>query len=309
MTLTATTMRRGLDHDWFKFRPLSHSPVLMLPSGKSLAVMVTVVIQKFRIEHPAPFAVPGGLDRPYPDLGNYSQRASGQSAALWRTMDAIESAGVPASFVVEREALIDIRDCLPVLGNDKHSIIAGGDHATAVHSDAMSEIAESEIIEASTKELSDVIGRTVLGWRSPYCAQSSRTMDLLAAHGLSYIGDFSNDDRPYWLNTARGNLLSLPMNHFYSDLHFMISCRQSVEDYGAATLNAAAVLAKEGSMNPAVLSLVVHPWVMGAPGRISTFSELLKQLKGRADVLFLNSDDIYARCSSSPQSGVGVAYE
>jgi len=283
---------RRLDHEWFDFRTAGQARV---PAADCrLIVSPVVVLQHFPLDAKAPFAVPGALDRPYPDLGNYTQRESGLGHALWRLTDEIEAAGIPASFVVERQALPWLADVAGILGDARHCVVAGGEHAVRLHTPDMDRDTERRIVADCLRDIGARFGRAVAGWRSPYCSQSPATMELLAEAGVRYVGDFANDDRPFEICVAGRTLTAMPMNHFYSDLHFIHACRQPVDDYVQATLRAAEWLAAERLPAPAVLSLVFHPWIMGATHRVSAFASLLRSLRDMPGVRFMNSDQICA---------------
>ena len=285
---------RRLDHDWFAFRTAGQARVPAVDC--KLIVSLVVVLQHFPIDAKAPFAVPGALDRPYPDLGNYTQRESGLGHALWRLTDEIEAVGVPASFVIERQALPWLADIQTILSDSRHCLVAGGEHAVRLHTKEMDRDTERRIIADCLRDVGTRFGRPVAGWRSPYGSQSPATLELLAEAGVRYVGDFSNDDRPFGILAGGRPLLAIPMNHFYSDLHFIHACRQHVEDYTQATVRAAEWLAEEGLAAPSVLSLAVHPWIMGATHRVSAFAALLRSLLAMRGVQFMNSDQI---CVSS----------
>jgi len=283
---------RRLDHDWFAFRTAGQARV---PAADCrLVVSLVVVLQHFPLDAKPPFAVPGALDRPYPDFGNYTQRESGLGHALWRLTDEIEACGVPASFVVERQALPWLEDVQAVLRDPRHCLVAGGEHAVRLHTKEMDRDTERRIIADCLRDVGARFGRPVAGWRSPYGSQSPATLELLAEAGVRYVGDFANDDRPFGIVAGGRPLVAVPMNHFYSDLHFIHACRQHVDDYAQATLRAAEWLAAEAQPAPSVLSLVVHPWIMGATHRVSAFASLLRSLQALPGVRFMNSDQICA---------------
>lgn len=283
---------RSLDHSWFPFRTTAEATVPRSEAACKLVVSLVLVLQHFPIEAKSPFPLPGAPDRPYPDLGNFTQRESGLGHALWRLIDEIESRKIPASFVVERQALPYLADVADVLCDPRHCLVAGGEHAVRVHTRDMDRDVERSIIADCLRDIQASLGRRVQGWRSPYCSQSSATMDLLAEAGVRYVGDFANDDRPFEIHTENAPLVAIPMNHFYSDLHFIHGCRQNMVEYADATIAAAKWLAAEDRSAPAVLSLVVHPWIMGVTHRVAAFSAMLDALKAMPDVRFMNSDEI-----------------
>jgi peptidoglycan/xylan/chitin deacetylase (PgdA/CDA1 family) len=283
-----------LDHDWYDFRTLHDPAPLSLPTGKRLAVILTIVVQHYRLDARPPFPLPGSLDRPPPDFGNFTQRQVGQSEGLWRLVEAAGMYGIPVSFVVEAEAVPLIDDVRSVLERPAHCVVAGGAHAVRLHTNAMSENEERTIIVESLRTLQSAYSRQIVGWRSPYCSQSGRTLDLLAACGVRYVCDFANDDRPYALRTAHGPLTAVPMSHFYSDLYLIHQCRQRHDEFVDANLRAVDCLAKEADRRDGacVLPIVLHPWISGTPHRIRAIEELLHTLHRRSDVAFLTADGI-----------------
>jgi allantoinase len=282
---------RNLDHHWFPFRTTAEATV---PAKDcKLVVSLVIVLQHFTIDARAPFPLSGAPDRPYPDFGNFTQRESGLGHALWRLTDAIDALAIPASFVVERLALPYLADVKEVLQHLRHCIVAGGEHAVCVHTRDMGRDIERRVIADCLQGIEAYLDRKAQGWRSPYCSQSPVTLELLAEAGLRYVGDFANDDRPFKIVTESNSLIAVPMNHFYSDLHFIHGCRQSVNDYAQATISAAEALVMENHATPAVLSLVIHPWIMGVTHRAAPFSTMLATLQAIPGVQFMNSDEIY----------------
>lgn len=281
---------RKLDHDWFPYRTSFEATVPVAEC--SLIISLVVVLQHFPIDAKTAFPLPGALDRPYPDIGNYTQREAGLGHALWRLTDEIERHGVPTSFVVERQALPWLRDVDEVLRDPRHCVVGGGEHAARVHTGEMVRDTERQIIADCLGDIEAAFGRKVQGWRSPYCSQSPATIALLAEAGLRYIGDFANDDRPFEICAVGRSLVAVPMNHFYSDLHFIHTCRQSVNEYARAMIRAAEWLAAERQQAPSVLSLVIHPWIMGVSHRVAAFAELLTTLQAIPGIQFMNSDEI-----------------
>lgn len=291
-----TSLRRGLDHAWFPFRPLSGPASLALKPGKTLAVTLVVPVQHYPLNAKPPFAIPGGLERPYPDIGTYSQREVGHTDGLWRIADLADALSIPLSLVVERQALYKSPDLKAIVSNPRHAVVAGGEHAVHMHTSAMDPSVEAGLISHCLAELGQAAGRPIQGWRSPYCSQSPDTLRLLANAGVRYVGDFANDDRPFTIDTGAGPIWSVPMNHYYSDLHFIQQCRQPVQDYVDCTLSAVSLLQREGGASPAVLSLVVHPWLMGVTHRIAALKSMLATIAANPGVQVLNTDQVFDAC-------------
>lgn len=297
-TVETAERRSSLDHEMFPFRTLRDSVPFALPDGARVGFALTIVLQRFHVGAKPAFPVPGMLDRPYPDLGNAAQREVGLRSGLWRILDAIEDTGIRASFVVELDALDQIADAVDALKNPRHSVVAGGQHAAQLHTDALDPAAERAIIAKCRNGLQDALGREVRGWRSPFCSQSRTTLDLLAEAGFTYCGDFQNDDRPYSISTKTSPLTALPMHHFSSDLHNLFVMKQPTDSYFGGFCDGARWLVAQGRKQPEIiLPLVVHPWVTGAPHRIRSFRRALQEITAMPGVVSLDADSIAQSCT------------
>lgn len=299
-TVETAEHRSSLDHELFPFRTLRDSAPFALPDGARVGFALTIVLQRFHVAAKPAFAVPGMLDRPYPDLGNAAQREVGLRSGLWRILEAIEDARIRATFVVELDALDVMPDAFEALKNPRHSVVAGGQHAVQLHTDALEPAAERAIIADCRKGLQDALGRDVGGWRSPYCSQSRATLDLLAEAGFTFCGDFQNDDRPYSVKTKTSPLTALPMHHFSSDLHNLFVMKQPVESYFKGFSEGARWLVAQGRKQPEIiLPLVVHPWITGAPHRIRSFRQALQEITAMPGLVSLDADSIVQNYAQS----------
>jgi allantoinase len=281
----------ALDHDLFAFRKLDDPAPLLLPGGATLGVLLVLMVEAYPLRAPPPFPVPGALDRPYPDVGNWSQRQVGQLEGLWRLLDLIAETGINASFVVQQMALERLGGTVRDLAGAGHAILAGGEHATRLHHDGMTEDEERAIIRGSLDALEEATGRRPQGWRSPHCAQSSRTLRLLAEEGLTHLGDLNNDERPYVISTPAGGLVSLPIPQVTSDLHAMVQHRQDVGEFVSGIRHGAAWLAREAAPGrERLLPVVLHPWIAGVPHRIGAFAGLLRDLTKQPGLAFVTTE-------------------
>jgi len=289
-----TRSERGLDHDLFEFRTLRDAAEFNLPDGGSVAVAICLVLQDFSLAGQPPFPVPGALSRPYPDIGNFSQRQVGTTDGLWRLVDAIERQAVCVSFVAEQAVLPKITEVHPVMRDERHAVVASGRDATSLITPATLPEVEAAIVRDGISSVQEVLGRTPIGWRSPYCSQSPQTVELLAEAGIRYTGDFSNDDRPYRIRTSSGPLLAMPMNHFFSDLNLIHTCRQTETEFFETLLRAARWLAAESTpAAPRVLPVVLHPWLSGTPHRIGMFESWLAKIGEMSEVRFVSTDALF----------------
>ena len=66
---------------------------------------------------------------------------------------------------------------------------------------------------------------------SPAYSESFNTPDLVAQIGCKYICDWSNDEMPYKMNTAFGNLIAMPVSQEISDRQIIINYHQTEDSF------------------------------------------------------------------------------
>jgi hypothetical protein len=102
------------------------------------------------------------------------------------------------------------------------------------------------------------------------------TLDLLAARGVEYVGDWQNDDMPYAMSTNAGQLYSMPMSHELDDQTVQLQYQHSETSFAEQVEDAMTVVYDESSAcNGRIVSLVIHPWMSGQPHRIRALRRAL----------------------------------
>lgn len=286
-------MKALLDHEWFEFRSLPEIVDWTLPGKARIALLPVLMIQSFPLTERSPYPVPGGLDRPYPDFGNWTQRQVGLRDGLWRFLDLIDEIDIPVTFVVDALALSQFPELVSLVRTTRHAVVAGGEHAVRLHGPQLTLDEERTIIGRTLAAIEETIGRRPMGWRSPYGAHSPRTLALLAQAGLHYFCDFANDDRPYEVFAAQKSLNCVPMNYFMGDIHSIGVAKHSTSDYVLAMGKGVDWLLNNTLPNsPCVFPLLLHPWLAGVPHRFDAIARLLRSYAVREGVRIMNSDEI-----------------
>lgn len=295
------------DQDRFSFRALPPQgpahPAARLTVAGDVALHLAIGLEAFPLGVKPPFAVPGMLDRPYPDLANWSQRKTALREGLARLEDLIESTGIAVSLVVQSDALDELGAFGALLGSARVSIVAGGANAAALHSAFPDAATEAEAVAGVLGRLRDRLGVAVRAWRSPSGVQSPRTFDILAAQSVEAVLDLNNDELPFEIRTAAGPLVALPWQHFSSDLHCLLVCKQPLDDYLYDLTQGLAWLSREArTAGPRIMTLPLHPWIIGAPHRFRAFATALRAWAATPGVTFVNAEMLLAA-----RSGTGGA--
>lgn len=268
---------KGLDHDRFDSRYLRDLPKANWPDGQRLKIWATVHLEHFPMDMPAkPFVPPGGMDRPYPSVWDFSTRDYGNRVGIFRLFKVLDRHGVKAtaamnSAVAERYPFL----LEEILRRDWEVAAAGTDMGQLFHGerDPADEAAQIARSFATLRRLS---GQAVTGWHSPAHSQSAATPDLVAGQGAKYIADWINDDMPYAFRTKAGDLTQMPLSWDLSDHKILHSQNMAVADY-EWQINAAfdALDAESRDRGARILSLSLSPWIIAQPSRIRTLDRLL----------------------------------
>jgi peptidoglycan/xylan/chitin deacetylase (PgdA/CDA1 family) len=239
----------------------------------------------FDVDAESPILVHGR--RHAQNLGVMSHQAYGPHVGVPRILDLLEEYGIGATFFV------------PGLTADLHpetvgTILAAG-HEVGHHSyshRAPIDLTPDEE-RADFERALEALARLEVepeGYRCPGWEPSFRTPELLVEHGLRYDSSLFDDDKPYVLETAAGELVELPVSWELDDWEqYAYLPRPNV---GAGLENPAKVLdlwtsaldayRRHGSL----FVLTCHPFLSGRPTRIETLRGLIEHARSLGDVEF-----------------------
>jgi peptidoglycan/xylan/chitin deacetylase (PgdA/CDA1 family) len=258
----------------------------MWPNGTSCALALTFDFDAEEVwiaEDPANERRPGVL----------SQGTYGAKVAVPLVLELLARRGLMATFFV------------PGRVAERHpqrvrEIVAAG-HEVGLHGHThrdpsrLSRTEEEAEIVASRRALVE-LGADPAGYRSPSWDLSESTLDLLAAHGLSYSSNLMDDIRPY----RHGNgLIELPVQWLLDDApHFWFEARASwnkkistpgeVLELWQAEFNGIRKLG-------ALCVLTMHPQFIGRPSRLEMLDAFLDSVTARGDVWIATAGEVARR--------------
>jgi peptidoglycan/xylan/chitin deacetylase (PgdA/CDA1 family) len=231
----------------------------------------------------------------YPDLRHYSLREYGHRVGVFRFFDALDSAGVRATFAVAARLAQRYPYLAERLAARDDEITCHGWSMNHPHHGALDPGVEEDLVARSLDVLAEATGRDIAGWLSPGKSQSARTPDLLTAHGVRYMCDWVNDDLPYRFSTENGPIVSMPLSTELEDSNILAGSLHAVSEYvdqvsDAFDLLHAEAIADGGRM----LALSMHPWMLGQPHRIEALEEILAKVTSREGVWVATAGEIVA---------------
>lgn len=144
---------------------------------------------------------------------------------------------------------------------------------------------EKQRIEWAVKSIEKTCGEAPKGWYCRY-GPSVHTRELLVEHGgFLYDADAYNDEVPYFTNVLGKKHLVVPYSQTLNDGKFV-----RPQGYGGPTdffdslKRTLDYLIEEGETHPKIMSVGLHPRIIGQPSRISALKEFLIYAKEKEDV-------------------------
>jgi len=246
-----------------------------------------LAILSFDVDAESPILV-DGLEHA-DNAGVMSHQAYGPLVGVPRILDLLADYDVPSTFFV------------PGLTADRYPqtverILEAG-HEVGHHSYAhVSPIDQSEADERADFERAlealDRRGVRPEGFRCPSWEPTWRTPALVAEHGLAYDSSLMDADRPYLLETTRGEVVELPVHWSLDDWQqyaFLprpqyrntISSPQKVLDLWTSELDAMR-------RYDCLFVLTCHPFLSGRPHRVEVLRRLIEHALEAGDVEFVS---------------------
>lgn len=281
----------GMDHNRYEWQMLSDRPAITWPENKKLALWVNVPLQFFPLNQKGePFKIAGGMTMPYPDLRHYSLRDYGNRIGIFRVLKALDKYNVVPTFAMNTELAKRTPYLVNMIKERGNEVICHGMHMDALHYGGQDLALETQLVQDSLSQLRELTEQDITGWLSPGRNESENTPDLLSANGIRYFCDWVNDDMPYQFHTQHENLWAMPLSNELDDTFIMLNNLHSEDSYAEQIIDACDFLLKEADeQGGRILSLNIHPWMLGQPHRIGALERVLE---------YVTSQDVYTASAS-----------
>jgi peptidoglycan/xylan/chitin deacetylase (PgdA/CDA1 family) len=273
------------------FQLASRRKRLEPPGGKAIMVNLAINVEYWPFDRPMPRGVlppPHGAQIEPPDIPNYSWVEYGMRCGMPRFMEAVARRGIKASALMNAQ----VADVYPALMDE---IVAAGwelvGHGWLQQSlkQADDEVA---VIRRSLARLEQADGRKVRAWLGPGLGETHDTVDHLKASGIEFLHDWVIDDLPFWIRTRHGPMVGLPYALELNDVPVYAIRNASTDELLKRLEATLAVFEREAEQHPRVLTLGLHPHIIGVPHVAHYFEKALDLLMGRPDTVFMTSSQI-----------------
>lgn len=279
-------------HERAPFVPITERPKLTWPNGARLAVWVLPNVEYFDEERLVGATVTTPAKEP-PDIPNYSWREFGLRVGIWRLMEVLRELGVPATVAMNSMVCMHypqvVKACVE-LGWE----IMGHGRTNSESLPGMAEADERALIAESLSVLERHTGKRPVGWLGPSLAETNRTLDLLAEHGIQYVADWVNDEQPYMLKTIHGDIVSMPHSNEINDIAVFMRRGFTGPEYEQMLRVQFDELYADGAQNARVMSIGLHPFLTGVAFRAHHLKAALRYMCDRPGVWFATGSEILA---------------
>ena len=290
-----------MDHEHHEWSPISTRGKLSWPNNAKLALCVIVTLEHTEWEPPeGSFSADqaGGLGvRPFPDYARYSHRDYGHRVGIFRVLDVLERLGIKPTVAMDSQTAEGypylVKHCL----DRGCEIIAHGVSGSQMISGHMSTEEEAGFIRSSLDAMKQATGSAPRGWFGTDYGESERTPVLLREAGIDYLCDWVNDEQPYPM--ANG-LVALPTMLEMDDLFALSNRRVEIERYCQSLKDGFDVMYRDGAENGRLMTINLHPWLVGQPFRIGYLEEALSHIMGHQGVWSASGSEIIDWFRSNP---------
>ena len=275
-----------MDHGRFEYSPILERPPLKWPNGAYVAVWVAPNVEHFHFDEP----FPGG--RPTtPDVPSYAVRDYGNRVAIWRMMRTLDRYGVRASVMLNAE-VCEYEPQIIREGTRRGWEWLGHGLTNSRPLAGMAEDDEERTIQETLRLIEQVSGTRPRGWLGPGLMENARTPDLLKKAGLTYVADWVNDDQPYVMTTAYGDLYSIPYTMELNDKRMYERLGLQGRDFVQIIADQFDTLYEEGADSGRVMCIALHPYLTGVPYRIKYLDQVLAYINRHEHVWWATGSEI-----------------
>jgi peptidoglycan/xylan/chitin deacetylase (PgdA/CDA1 family) len=276
-------------------------PPIAPPAGGSLIVQVVINVEHWPFDRAMPRTIlppPHGA-APLPDVPNFSWVEYGMRCGLPRLLELFADRGIPTVASMNAAVIEVYPRAAEAMLKAGWEFMGHGLRQATLHN----EPDELQVIAETRARIQSFSGTAPRGWLGPGLQETVNTPDLLKQAGFDFVCDWVLDDLPAVIATETGPLVAVPYGLDLNDSVIYAVERHATGEY----LNRAAATVKRfireiKDSGPRVLTLALHPHLMGVPHRIAELEAILDLLGATNDVTFMTGAEICDWYKTSAES-------
>ena len=224
------------------------------------------------------------------DLGAESMFEYGGRVGVWRVFHTFSEYKVPltiygCALALERNPLIAEEIKL------RNYDVCGHGWRWEKHFE-LDKTVEREKIRKAVVSIEKMTGTRPYGWYCRYAPSVNTRKLLIEEGGFLYDSDSYADELPYWVLVNEKPHLIIPYTLATNDVKFVRGGMSTSEHFFKFLGDSIDVLLSEGIRYPKMLSIGLHPRIIGHPGRIKALSLLLEKISKNKKIWLTRRVDI-----------------
>ncbi len=259
-------------HNRYDYSVIGERKDYSWPGGKRLAFCTTTNIEVYAYRKGTGWD-PAKKGEPQQQR-NYSWRDYGNRVGIWRLFDMFEQFKLPAAHNINSllyEYHPQITDKIRARGDE----VVGHGRTNAERQGDLWELDEKRLIDDVTQEMTKrEASRRRAGWPGRGREQCH---DRSLERGRLQIRDgLAADDQPFWLKTRSGPILSVPYPAELNDSASIIHRENTASQFADMIVDQFDEMVEQCAAQPLVMTLSLHPFVVGQPFRLPSLRKALK---------------------------------
>jgi len=257
--------------DRYDYSPMIRRAPLKWPNDARIALMVAPNIEFFHIYK----AIPGAASSQLPDVTGYALRDYGSRVGVFRMMEVLDNHRIRATVLLNA----DVCQHHPAIieeGNKRQWEWLGHGITNNIRMNQYALDEEGAIVRQVRETITRGTGKALRGWLGPGGGdESPNTPDHLAAEGFDYLCDWGCDDQPVPMRVESGRMIAVPYQQGLNDIRVIFQGGHTPRDWCQMVCDQFDTLYAEGATNGRVMTLPLHPFVIGLPFRVKYLDKAL----------------------------------
>jgi allantoinase len=288
-----------MDNPYYTWSPITTRPRLSWPDGARVAFAVITTLETMNWYPPAGTVLPPNVrfSRPgaypvIPDVHTTSPYEYGNRVGAFRVLDVLSALGVRPTVAMDVAVARRSPYLVERLAEADAEFVGHGFSAETMITELMPEVEERQLISGSLDAMTEITGARPRGWIGSEYGESTRTVRLLAEHGIHYVMDWPTGEQPHPMITPMGDIVNLPVAIELDDLFTHVGRSISVNRFTRMITEHFDQLYEDSASSGRVLLLNVHPWIMGQPFRIKYLESAIAHIATRPGVWLATGGEI-----------------
>jgi peptidoglycan/xylan/chitin deacetylase (PgdA/CDA1 family) len=263
-----------MENTRYDYSPIIWRKPLKWPNNAKIALMVCPNIEYFHIDKP----IPGASSSHLPDVTGYTVRDYGSRIGVFRMIDVLDKYAIRATVMLNAD-VCKYHPAIIEEGKKRNWEWLGHGVTNNIRMNHYPLDEERAIIRQVKETITAAVGKPPRGWLGPGGGDENLdTPDHLAAEGFDYLCDWGCDDQPVAMRVKSGRMLAIPYQQGINDIRVIFYGNHTPEAYYRMVCDQFDTLYAEGAKNGRVMTIPLHPFVIGLPFRIRYLDKTLEYI-------------------------------